>query len=244
MKKVIALFLAVLAAFSCCMISASAAADAEEPNKTPSGFYVGQQIKPGEVLKSSFEECNTFTIVYSVDAADAENVTSDWQKKFCDDTITGVATFRDSILSFDTDEAYMGAYTLKGQGDVVGELETSYRTYKSAVEIYTSMDEDTLKAMRIRKQFDLTIDYDYAYTTYNQYTTITAWEIVSVQDDASALSLRVKAVFETREPTSFEAFQEKVHDRWMAFLDKIGDVLLKVIPKIFAFWAKVLGKNR
>ena len=243
MKKVIALFLAVLAAFSCCMLSASAA-EGDAPNTTPSGFYVGQKLTPGTQVKSAFESCSTFTIIYSVDTADAENVTSEWQKKFCDDSITGVATFRDSILSFDTDEAYKGVYTIKGQGDVVGELETKYRTYQSAVEIFTSTDEDTLKAMRIRKQFDLTIDYDYAHTTYNQYTFITAWEVVSVQDSENAISLRVKAVFETREPTDFEAFQEKTHENWMKFLDKIGDVLLKIVPKIVAFWAKVLGKNR
>ena len=242
MKKVIALLLAVLAVCGC-MVSAFAA-EGDAPATTPSGYYVGQQIKPGEQLKSSFETCSNFLIVYSVDVADAENVTSDWQKKFSDDTITGIATFRDSILSFSEDENYKGVYTVKGQGDVVGELETSYRTYKSAVEIYTSMNEDELKAMRIRKQFDLTIDYDYAHTTRNQYTTVTAWEVVSVQDNEETLSFRVKAVFETREPTSYEAFQEKVHTRWMAFLDKIGDLLLKIVPKMFAFWAKVLGKNR
>ena len=243
MKKSIALLLAVLAAFSCFMISASAV-DGDAPNTTPSGYYIGQQIKPGDKLTSVFETCSTFAIIYSVDVADAENVTSEWQKKFCDDTITGVATFRDSILSFAEDETYQGVYTVKGQGDVVSELETSYRTYKSATDIYTSLKEDERKAMRIRKEFDLTLDYDYAHTTRNQYTTITAWEIVSVQDDEETLSLRVKAVFETREPTGYEAFQEKNYERWMAFLDKIGDVMLKVLPKIMAFWAKVLGKNR
>ena len=243
MKKVIALTLAVLTAFSCLAVCASAA-DGDAPQTTPSGFYVGQQIKPGDELKSAFENCSTFIMVYSVDTADAENVTSAWQKKFCDDTITGVTTFRDNIASFSADETYKGVYTVKGQGDVVGEIETGYRVYQSATDIYTSMKEDELKAIGIRKEFNLTIDYEYAYTTYNQYTFITAWEITKVQDTESELSIRVKAVFETREPTKWEAFQEKMYDHWMAFLDKIGDVLLKIVPKMMAFWAKVLGKNR
>ena len=51
MKKVLALFLAVLAVCSGCMLSAFAV-DGDAPNTTPSGFYVGQRIKPGDLTQA------------------------------------------------------------------------------------------------------------------------------------------------------------------------------------------------
>lgn len=240
MKKTIALLMSVLFVMGC--VFCVSAADAEEPQKTPSGYYVGQKLEIGSEIKSSFEDCGTLSVTYTVAAADAEFVTSALQKKFSDPSLPGVASFRD--VADKSSEDFSGKLTVKGGGDKVDQLEIKLREFQSATAIYTSMSEDERKEKRIRKEFDLTIDYDYAHTTYNQYTSIAAWEIVSIRDDESALEIRVKAVFETREPNGFESFQEKMYDAWKAFLDKLGDALLKIVPKIIAFWARVLGKNR
>ena len=241
MKKTIALLLTVLAVFSCFSMGVSAAADTEEPQKTASGFYVGQQLKTGEAIRSSFDTCTSIVVIYSVDKADAENVTSAWQAKFSDESVKGVARFRDTLTN--KQEAFANGYTIKGVGDVVSELETEYNQFQNATEIYASLTEDELKALKIKQQFELTIDYDYAHTTYNQYNYIAAWEITTVQDGESSLEIRAKAVFATREPTNYEQFQEKNYANWLKFLDKLGDLLLKIVPKIFAIWAKMLGKK-
>lgn len=243
MKKTIALFLAVLAVCSC-FTFCTFAEDAEEPQKTPSGLYVGQQLIPGETtIRSYYDTCTSIVVYYGVDKADADNVTSALQAKFANDTVKGVARFRDMIASTDTDVTFSDGYTIKGDGDIVDALETDYNDFRTSDEIRGSYSEDELKALRIQDGLDIKIDYDYAHTTYNQYTSIGAWEITSVQDGESTLEIRVKAVFQTREPNEKEQTQEKLYTMWLNFLDKIGDVLLKIVPAIVSTISKLLGKN-
>jgi hypothetical protein len=89
----------------------------------------------------------------------------------------------------------------------------------------------------------LNIDYTYAKTTYYQYTTVTAWEVVFVNETENGITINLQAVYETREPTGGEAFVEKLYVKWLAFLDVLGNVLIKVTPKLLAFWAKILGNK-
>lgn len=241
MKKTIALLLTVLTVMGCAFCAFAADGDATEPAASPSGYTDGQILKVGDEIRSSFEECGSLTVIYSVSAEDAESVTSAWQAKFSDESIRGVASFRD--IAYKASEDFKGFLTVKGSGDTVAELEVANGEFKSATNIYTSLSKDELKALGIRKQFTLTIDYDYAHTTKNQYTTVNSWKIVSIRDDETALELQLEAVFETREPTSFESFQEKLFNAWNAFLDKIGDRLLIIVPKLIAFLARILGKK-
>lgn len=240
MKKVLAILLAVLSVFGCFTVAASAA-DAEEPNKTASGYYVGQILTPGDKITSAYETCETFVFTYSVAKADAENVSSALQSKYADESFVGLVSFRDNIASFTSGDLYAGTYTVKGEGDTVGEMEVKNGEFKSGLDIQSSLPKDEQK--KLKKDIELTIDYDYAKTTYYQYTNITAWEITSVVDMENSLNIKVKAVYETREPSGFESFVEKMYTNWCIFLDKLGDVLLKVVPKLVAFLAKILGKG-
>lgn len=241
MKKVLAILLAVLSVLGCFAVSASAL-DGEEPNKTESGYYIGQILTPGAEIKSAFETCETFVFTYSVAKEDAENVTSALQGKYADESFVGLVSFRDNIASFTSGELYAGTYIVKAAGDTVGEMEVKNGEFKSGMDIQGTLSKDELKELK-DKDLELSIDYDYAKTTYYQYTTITAWEITSVVDTENSLTIKVKAVYETREPTGFESFVEKMYTNWCIFLDKLGDVLLKVVPKLIAFWAKILGKG-
>ena len=50
-------------------------------------------------------------------------------------------------------------------------------------------------------------------------------------------------MYETREPNGFEAFVEKLYVNWLKFLDKLGDFLIPIVPKIIHFWARLLGNK-
>ena len=65
-----------------------------------------------------------------------------------------------------------------------------------------------------------------------------------MSESSSALTISLRAVYETREPTGFESFLEKIYSKWLAFLDKIGDGLIVFVPKVIELWARMLGKNR
>lgn len=249
LKKSLSVLLAVLTAVSCMVICASAAdGGAEEPVKTDSGYYVGQIIKPGDKITSVHETCETLTVSYSVSSTDAENVTSALQKKYASENYIGVVSFRDVIASFTSGETYAGVYTVKDKGDEVDEMEVDNGSYKSALDIYNGLTKDEQKALdkQLKKQkqeFALSIDYEYAKATYYQYTTITSWKVVFVNETENALTISLQAVYETREPTGGEAFVEKLYSKWLAFLDVLGNVLLKTTPKLLAFWAKILGNK-
>lgn len=250
MKKCLSVLLAVLLAAGCMSVGAFAVdGEAEEPVKTDSGYYVGQLLKAGDKITSVHETCEALRVRYSVGAKDAENVTSALQKKYASEEFTGVVSFQDSTASFSTGDVYAGEYTVKDVGDTVGEMETENGTFETALDIYnglTKEDQDALdKQLKKKKQqeFTLTIDYEYAKTTYYQYTTITAWEIVYVNETENGLTINLQAVYETREPTGGEAFVEKLYVKWLAFLDVLGDVLIKLTPKLLAFWAKILGNK-
>lgn len=240
MKKVLAILLAVLSVFGCFAVGA-AAEDTEEPNKTESGYYVGQILTPGDKITSAFDTCETFMFTYAVAKEDAENVTSALQKKYANESFVGLVSFRDNVASFTSGELYAGTYTVKAVGDSVDEMEVKNGDFKSGLEIQSALPKEEQE--KLKNDITLSIDYDYARTTYYQYTTVTAWEITSVVDTANSLNIKVKAVYETREPSGFESFVEKLYTNWCAFLDKLGDVLLKVVPKLIAFWAKILGKG-
>lgn len=239
MKKVIAILLAVLSVFSCFAISASAA-EGEEPELTPSQYYIGQILYPGDTITSAFDTCESLVFTYTVDAEEAENVTSAQQGKFAGEEFKALTSFRDNLASF-TSGKLEGVYTVLGAGDVVGEMEVGYGKFLSGAEILGQMSSE--EAEKYKGEITLSIDFDYNRTTYYQYTNIVAWEIVSIVDNANALNIKVKAVFETSEPTGWQNFVEGVYVRWTAMLDKLGDMLLKVVPALLAFWAKILGKG-
>lgn len=240
MKKILAILLAVLSVFGCFAIGA-AAEDAEEPAKTASGYYVGQLLTPGTKITSAYETCETFMFTYSVSRDDAENVTSALQSKYANESFVGLVSFRDNVASFTSGDLYAGTYTVKAVGDAVDEMEVKNGEFKSGLDIQSALSKEEQK--ELKNDITLAIDYDYAKTTYYQYTTVTAWEITSVVDMENSLNIKVKAVYETREPSGFENFVEGVYVKWCAFLDKLGDVLLNVVPKLIAFWAKILGKG-
>lgn len=242
MKKVLSILLAVLAVFGCFAIGVSAEdADPEEPVKTESGYYVGQRFKPGDTITSVSETCEMLVVTYTVNRADAEEVTSELQKKYADPSFIGLVSFRDNIASFSSGDLYKGVYTVKNIGDTVDEMETVNGTFKTASDIYGDMDSDAKK--KLKEDIVLAIDYEHTKTTYYQYTTVTAWEINYVNETANGLTIRLQAVFETREPTGFESFVEKVYVKWLAFLDKLGDFLIPIVPKIIHFWARLLGNK-
>lgn len=249
LKKCLSVLLAVLLAVGCMAVGAYAV-DGEplEPAKTDSGYYVGQILKPGDKITSVHETCEALRVRYSVSADDAENVTSALQKKYASEDFIGVVSFQDSTASFTSGDDYKGEYTVKNVGDEISEMETENGTFESALEIYnglTKEDQEALdKQLKKKKQaFVLNIDYTYAKTTYYQYTTITAWEVVFVNETENGITINLQAVYETREPTGGEAFVEKLYVKWLAFLDVLGDMLLKTTPKLLAFWAKILGNK-
>lgn len=244
LKKSLSILLAVLFAAGCLTVCAGAV-DADEPVKTDSGYYVGQIIKPGDKITSVHETCEMLTVGYSVGSADAENVSSALQKAYASEAFVGLVSFRDSIASFSSGEEYAGTYTVKGPGEEVNEMETENGVYKTASDIYNALDKEVREKMEKRKkEIVLTIDFDYAKTTYYQYTTITEWEVVYVSESDNSLNVRLQAVFETREPNEKEAVVEKIYSAWQAFLDMLGDTLLQIVPKVIAFFAEFLGNNK
>lgn len=246
-KKCLSVLLAVLMTIGCMTVCASAAdAEPEEPVKTDSGYYVGQILKPGDQITSVYETCDMLTVGYSVGSSDAENVTSAQQKAYASEDFSGLVSFRDTIASFTSGDVYKGVYTVKGAGDEVTEMETENGKYQTALEIYNGLSEDAQKALdkqlkKQKKDFALTIDYEYAKTTYYQYTTITGWEVIYVTETENAITIRLQAVYETREPTGTESFVEQLYAKWRAFLDVLGDILIKLVPQFVALWAKILG---
>ena len=245
LKKSLSVLLAVLLAVSCMAVCTYAADEQpEEPVKTDSGYYVGQILKPGDKITSVHETCEMLTVGYSVSSKDAENVTSALQKKYASKDFVGVVSFRDNVASFTSGDVYAGVYTVKGVGDEVNEMETEVGKYMTALDIYNGLDSETQKQMEKKKQeIVLAIDYEYAKTTYYQYTTVTSWEVVFVKESENALNIRLQAVYETREPTGGENFVEKLYVKWLAFLDVLGNALLKITPKLISFWAKILGNK-
>ena len=242
MKKLLSILLAVLTVFSCLAVGVSAAdADTQEPVKTDSGYYVGQRFKPGDKITSVYDTCEMLTVSYMVSRADAENVTSALQKKYADPSFVGVVSFRDNIASFTSGELYAGSYTVKGAGSEVDEMETVNGTYKTGLDIYGAMSKEAKD--KVKGDIVLSIDYEYAKTTYYQYTTITEWEVNYVNESANSLTIRLQAVYETREPNGFESFVEKIYVKWLAFLDVLGDHFIRVLPKVLAFWARLLGNK-
>lgn len=245
LKKSLSVFLAVLFAVSCMAICTSAAdGEVEEPVKTDSGYYVGQILKPGDKITSVHETCEMLSVDYSVAGKDAENVTSALQKKYASKDFIGLVSFHDSIASFTSGDVYAGVYTVKNVGDTVNEMETKNGEYSTALDIYNSLTKDEQKQLDKKKQkIELTIDYEYAKATYYQYTTITSWEVIYVNETENEITIRLQAVFETREPTGGETFVEKIYVKWCAFLDVLGNALLKIVPKLIAFWARILGNK-
>ncbi len=245
LKKCLSVLLAVLFTVGCMSVCAYAVdGGAEEPVKTDSGYYVGQIIKPGDKITSVHDTCEMLTVVYFVGSKDAENVTSALQKQYASEDFVGLVSFRDNVASFTSGEDYAGVYTVKGVGDEVSEMEVENGKFKDALDIYKDLDKEVQEQLDKKKQeVVLSIDYEYAKTTYYQYTTITAWEVFSVNETANALTVRLQAVYETREPTGAESFVEKLYVKWLAFLDVLGNALLKITPKLIAFWAKILGNK-
>lgn len=240
MKKFLSVLLAVLAVFSCFTVAVSAE-DAAEPVKTDSGYYIGQRFKPGDKITSVHKTCEMLTVSYSVSRDDVEKVTSAQQKKYADEKFSGVVSFRDSIASFSSGEEYAGVYTLKGVGDEVNEMETENGTFKTGLDIYNSMSKDEKK--KIKGELVLSIDYAYEKTTFYQYTTLTYWEVLNVTETENALTVRLQAVYETREPNGFESFVEKLYVKWLAFLDVLGDHYIRTLPKVIDLLAKLLGNR-
>lgn len=248
LKKCLSVLLAVLLAAGCMTVGFAVDDEAEEPVKTDSGYYVGQLLKAGDKITSVHETCETLKVVYSVGSKDAENVTSALQAAYASEDFKGIVSFQDNVASFTSGDVYKGVYTVKGVGDEVTEMETENGTFKTALDIYNGLDSDTQKELdkqlkKKKQEFTLSIDYEYAKTTYYQYTSITAWEVTRVTETENALDIRLQAVYETREPTGAENFVEKLYVKWLAFLDVLGNVLLKTTPKLLAFWAMILGNK-
>lgn len=239
MKKVLAIMLAVLSVFGCLTLAASAVDG--EPETTASGYYVGQILTPGETITSYSETCESLIFAYTVDEEDAPNVSSALQAKYAADTFVGLVTFRDNIASFTSGELYGGVYTVKAPGEAVVEMEVANGSFKSAEEIMGGLSKEEVEKMK--NPLEIKIDYDYAKTTYYQYNNITAWEIVAVRDLENSLTITVKAVFEMSEPTGWQSFVEMNYANWLKFLDVIGNVLLKIVPAVLAFWARLLGNK-
>lgn len=246
LKKSLSVLLAVLFTIGCMTVGAYAVdGEVEEPVKTDSGYYVGQIIKPGDTITSVHETCEMLTVGYCVSTQDAENVTSALQKEYANENFKGVSAFRDNVASFSSGDVYKGVYTVKSVGDEVSEMETENGKFQTALDIYNGLSSDEQKALdkqlkRKKQDFVLKIDYEYAKTTYYQYTTVTAWKVVSVTESENAIAIRLEAVFETREPTGMESFVEQLYTKWRAFLDMLGDVLIKLVPQFIAEWAEIL----
>lgn len=249
LKKCLSVLLAVLMTVGCMVIGVSAVdGEPEEPTKTDSGYYVGQIIKPGDKITSVHDTCETLTVSYSISTADAENVTSALQKQYASEEFVGIVSFRDVVASFTSGDTYKGVYTVKNVGDEVDEMETENGKYETALDIYNGLTKDEQKALdkqlkKKKQEFVLNMDYEYAKTTYYQYTSVTSWKVVFVTESANAISISLQAVYETREPTGSEAAMEKFYSKWLAFLDLLGNLFLKTTPKLIAFWAKLLGNK-
>jgi len=235
MKKFLSVLLAVVMAFGCFAVGAFAE-ETTEPELSASGYYVGQILKAGDQIKSKYTTCESLIVKYYVSTDDRDNVTSELQSLYAADDFKGVVSFRDNVASFTSGELYKGVYTVLGVGDQVGEMETENGKYKAAVEIKPKDEKDE------DKEIKLFIDYEYKKTTLLQYTSIVGWEITKIGDYENSLSLELKAVFETREPNGFESFLESLYVKWLEYLDWVGDILIKIIPPMVEFWAKLLGK--
>ena len=234
MKKFLAVLLAVITAFGCLAVGAFAE-ETTTPELSPSGYYVGQILKPGDEIKSTYSTCEALLVKYSVGADDRDNVTSEMQSLYASEEFKGVVSFRDNVASFTSGDLYKGVYKVLAVGDTVGEMEVENGKFKAAVELKSDDEDD-------EKEIELKIDYDYAKTTYYQYTNVVAWEITSVKDFENSLTIELKAVFETREPTGFENFVEGLYVNWLKFLDWLGNILIKTVPPMIELWAKILGK--
>ena len=248
LKKCLSVLLAVLFAAGCMTVGFAVDGEPAEPVKTDSGYYVGQILKAGDKITSVHDTCETLKVVYSIGSKDAENVTSALQAAYASEDFKGVISFQDNIASFTSGDLYKGEYTVKGVGDEVNEMETENGTFKTALDIYNGLTSDEQKELdkqlkKKKQEFVLKIDYEYAKTTYYQYTTITGWEVLRVNETEGAIDIRLQAVYETREPTGWENFVEKLYVKWLAFLDVLGNVLIKTTPKLLAFWARILGNK-
>lgn len=248
MKRFIAILLSLLMLTGCFIMGVSAAdaepVDPEEPEivKTDSGFYKGQIFAVGDKIKSVHEECDMLTVKYSIGTEDKDHVTSALQKTYADSKFNGVVSFRDTIASFSTGDTYKGEYTIAGVGSTVTEMETKNGEFKSAAEILSSLTTDEQK--KLKNGITLKIDYEHDKETLIQYTTLTGWEIVDVMESSTSLEMSLRAIYTTRERSGFENFLEKLYTKWLGFLDKVGDLLIPVVPKVVEFWARLLGKNR
>ncbi len=210
MKKFLAILLAVITAFGCLAVGAFAADEGTTgPTLSPSGYYVGQRLKPGDKITSAFTTCDSLMVTYTVGKDDRDNVTSECQSLFAEDTFKGVVSFRDNIASFTSGDLYKGSYTVLGVGDAVTEMEVENGTFKAAVELKYKDEKDE------DKEVELFVDYEYAKTTLLQYTDITAWEITSLSDTEYEIKMTLQAVFETREPNGFESFLESLYTGWL-----------------------------
>jgi hypothetical protein len=259
LKKVLCILLTVLTVIGCLTVCVSAAdgtvedpanptteepavTTPEEPEKSPSGYYVGQILKPGDKVTSFSETCETLVVNYKIGDEDVEQVTSALQKTYAKE-VNGVVVFRDNIASFTSGEFFGGVYTVKGHGDKVDEMETE-DGYKTALDIFNGLDKEVQKKYKKqKKEIVLKIDYEHSKTTYYQYTTITGWKVTNIEDSENSLRLTLEAVYETREPTKMESFVEKLYVKWLEFLDVLGNLLLKITPKLVSFWAKLLGNR-
>lgn len=67
MKKFLAVLLAVITAFGCLAVGAFAE-ETTTPELSPSGYYVGQILKPGDEIKSTYSTCEALLVKYSVGA--------------------------------------------------------------------------------------------------------------------------------------------------------------------------------
>lgn len=235
MKKLLSVLLAVVMAFGCFAVGAFAE-ETTEPTLSASGYYVGQILKAGDQIKSAYTTCESLTVKYYVGTDDRDNVTSELQSLYASDDFKGVVSFRDNVASFTSGDLYKGVYTVLDVGDQVGEMEVENGTFKAAVEIKPKDEKDE------DKEIKLSIDYEYTKTTLIQYTSVVGWEITRIGDYENSLTLELKAVFETREPNGFESFLETLYTKWLEYLDWVGDILIKIIPPMVEFWAKLLGK--
>lgn len=236
MKKFLSVLLAAVMALGCFAVGAFAEETAPEaPELTASGFYVGQRLKAGDEIKSVYDSCESLIVKYYVGVEDRDNVTSEMQATYASEDFKGVVSFRDNIASFTSGELYKGVYYVLGLGGTVSEMETENGKFSTGFDIDPDEDDDVVPEIKI--------DYKHSKTTLIQYTSLVAWEITSVKDYEKSLTLELKAVYETREPNGFESFLESLYNIWLDYLDWVGDILIKVVPALVEFSAKMLGKK-
>ncbi len=235
MKKILAALLAVITIFGCCTV----AAFAEEPEASPSGLYIGKVIAVGETVTTALN-ASQFTVTYSIATEDVEKVSSALGTQFAPDL--AMAQFRDDIAGFVEYSDYKGVYPLKGQGDEMMSMRVNDGTYKSKDELDFGVSASG-KKNKMPEGFEIKIDYEHTKDTYYQYTTITGWKVVKFTDNANNLDISLEAVWTTREPTSKEAFTEKMYAKYMEIrailLDIMGNFLLKAVPDFFKAVASI-----